>query len=386
MTDSLRPRAILLVDDDREVLRSLSRVLTTAGHRVETSSDPTAAVALLQREKFDAVISDISMPHLDGIQLLRSVRDNDRDLPVLLVTGQPSIQTAVEAVDYGAFKYLMKPVAPGELIQAVERATQVHRLARAKRSALELLGTGLGQASDRAGLEASFDSALSTLWAAFQPLVSASTRTIFGYEALMRSNEPSLPHPGAVLDAAERLGQLPRLGATLRSLVARSMSEADPAWVVFVNLHPSDLLDVSLFDPQAPLTAFADRVVLEITERASLDAISDVRGKISALRDLGYRIALDDLGAGYAGLGSFTVLEPDIVKLDMCLVRDIHTSPTKQKIVSSMTQLCREMKLLVVAEGVETAEERDLVCDIGCDLLQGYKFAKPAKPFASISW
>src|SRR5262245_52587381 len=110
MSDSLRPRAILLVDDDREILRALDRVLGSAGHRVQKCEEANAAVTLLRNEKFDAVISDISMPNMDGIQLLRSVRDFDRDLPVILVTGQPSIQTAVEAVDYGAFKYLMKPV------------------------------------------------------------------------------------------------------------------------------------------------------------------------------------------------------------------------------------------------------------------------------------
>jgi EAL domain-containing protein (putative c-di-GMP-specific phosphodiesterase class I) len=101
---------------------------------------------------------------------------------------------------------------------------------------------------------------------------------------------------------------------------------------------------------------------------------------------MGYRIAVDDLGAGYAGLTSFTLLEPDVVKLDMDLVRGIDTHRTKRSIVSSMVTLCHEMKSVVVAEGVETSEERDTLVDLGCDLIQGYLLAKPGPAFPQFNW
>src|SRR5581483_12029737 len=116
-------------------------------------------------------------------------------------------------------------------------------------------------------------------------------------------------------------------------------------------------------------------------ERAPLDRFPRAAAVIGELRDLGFRIAIDDLGAGYAGLTSFAVLEPEFVKLDMSLIRDIHRSPIKQKLVRSMTNLCHDMGVTVVAEGVEVPEERDAAIDAGCHLLQGYLFAKPAKPF-----
>ena len=109
--------------------------------------------------------------------------------------------------------------------------------------------------------------------------------------------------------------------------------------------------------------------------------MGDVKPRIAALRGMGFRIAIDDLGAGYAGLTSFTLLEPDVVKLDMELVRGIDTHRTKQSIVTSMVTLCHEMHVEVVAEGVETSAERDVLVDLGCDLLQGYLFAKPGPPF-----
>jgi EAL domain-containing protein (putative c-di-GMP-specific phosphodiesterase class I) len=101
---------------------------------------------------------------------------------------------------------------------------------------------------------------------------------------------------------------------------------------------------------------------------------------------MGFRIAIDDLGAGYAGLTSFALLEPEIVKLDMTLVRDVHLNSTKQKLVRSMTQLAHDMGMMVVGEGVETAAERDALVNLGCDLLQGYLFAKPNMAFPAVTW
>lgn len=153
-----------------------------------------------------------------------------------------------------------------------------------------------------------------------------------------------------------------------------------------VNLHPKDLMDPELSDLASPLVAIADRVVLEITERASLDGLDDIQGRVANLRRLGYRIAIDDLGAGYAGLNSFALLEPEIVKIDMTLTRDIDKSAVKRKLVGSLAALCREMGMTIITEGVETEAERDTLIGLGCDLLQGYLFAKPGRPFPTPHW
>jgi EAL domain-containing protein (putative c-di-GMP-specific phosphodiesterase class I) len=145
-------------------------------------------------------------------------------------------------------------------------------------------------------------------------------------------------------------------------------------------------MDDELADPATPLAAIADRVVLEITERSSLGGLDDVQGRVAALRRLGYRIAIDDLGAGYAGLTSFALLEPEFVKIDMTLTRGIDKSAVKQKLVRSLTSLCRDMNMIIVTEGVETPAERDTLVELGCDLLQGYLFAKPGPPFPPVAW
>lgn len=373
-----RQPAILVVDDEPIVLDVLARALET-NFEVTTSCDGHEAVKHIQEGGFAAVVSDVNMPGMNGIELLRAVREHDPDLPVLLVTGQPSWEGAAQAIEYGVFRYIPKPFDLASLRTTVTQASQLYRLARLKREALSL--GGIAGPSDRAGLEASFERVLASFGMAFQPIVSLSTKTVYGYEALLRSSEPSLPHPSDVIEAAERLGATRRLGRAVRAFAAQRRAQVDHDWALFVNLHPHELLDPELTDPTSLLVSMASRVVLEITERAPLSSLEEVRERCVELRRLGFRIAVDDLGAGYAGLTSFAVLDPDIVKVDMNLVRGIEGSAVKRRLVSSVVSLCREMEMLLVAEGVETTAERDVLAGMGCDLFQGYLFARPASSF-----
>jgi EAL domain-containing protein (putative c-di-GMP-specific phosphodiesterase class I) len=341
---------------------------------------------MLARTSFDVIVSDIRMPEMDGIQLLRAVREHDSDVPVVLMTASPDLKTAMEAVALGALQYLVKPFDVLQLRTVVERAVRLCRIARVKKEALTLVSEGGLGASDRAGLEVTFSHVVETLWMAYQPVVRAADRSLFGYEALLRSRAAALPSPAAVLDAAERLGRLPELGQRIRAASAVPFSEAPEDALLFVNLHAADLNDPTLTSPDAALSKMAHRVVLEITERASLDRVKDPRGRIAELRSMGFRIAIDDLGAGYAGLTSFATIEPQFVKLDSSLVRGVDRHPTKRRLIRSMAALCKDLSIVTVAEGIETVEERDTVIELGCDLLQGYLLARPGKPFPSFTW
>jgi EAL domain-containing protein (putative c-di-GMP-specific phosphodiesterase class I) len=378
-------KSVLVVDDEVALCRALERVLRLAGFQVTMTSDPTKALEAIMHTPFDVILSDIMMPGMSGVDLLRVIRAYDLDVPVILMTGNPTLETAEEALALGALQYLHKPMSNTVLLEAVERASRLHRMALMKREALKLLEQAEHEAGDRTSLAKSFDRALDTMWMAFQPIVIAEGNGLFGYEALMRTKEPSLPHPGAVLDAAEKLGRMSALGQRVRALSALAFEQAPRDAVLFVNLHTRDLLDAELYESSSPLGRMANRVVLEVTERAALDVVKDVVARIAVLRFQGFRIAIDDLGAGYAGLSSFAALEPEIVKLDMSLVRNAHQSPVRKRLIESMTSLCVEMKIKVVAEGVETDEERACVRAAGCELLQGYLFAKPGPAFPKIS-
>jgi len=371
---------VLVVDDEVDLLSAYARALTAARFIVDKASNGEHAIQQLAVKRFDAIVSDISMPALDGIGLLREVRRHDLDVPVILVTGGASLETALAAVEYGALRYLKKPIDNAALVAVVKQAVSLGKMARLKREAIDFLGDQTKSLGDRASLEVSFKRALDGLWMAYQPIVQISQKRVVAYEALLRSTEPTLPHPGAIVDAALRLDALAQLGRTIRQHVANTVAKT-PISQVFVNLHPNDLLDDDLYSREAPLTRIGSRVVLEITERASLDDVSDVPARIARLRALGFRVAIDDVGAGYAGLNSIASLEPEFMKIDMALVRDVDVSSVKQKLIAAMSSLCADMNVTVIAEGIESKMERDTVRRLGCDTMQGYLFAKPGPPF-----
>jgi len=372
---------VLIVDDDEALAKVFARTLEAAEYEVQWARDGAEAKRVLQSLSFDVIVSDISMPGMTGIELLQVIRQRDLDVPVILVTGEPELDTAVLAVELGAHLYLEKPVSLQALREEVARAARLHELARVKRRALSLVQDRAREASDRAGLEGAFTEVLSSLSMSFQPIARLSPRAVFAYEALLRSSNATLPSPPSVLEAAERLDRMHELGRVVRRRVAEAMPRVSEDVLLFVNVHPLELGDDELFSESSPLTRHARRVVLEVTERAHLDRVPDLAGRIDRLRALGYRLAVDDLGAGYAGLATFVQLNPEFAKIDMFLVRDLHLSEPKQALVRSILELCRGMGIRVVAEGVETGDEMRELVRLGADLLQGYFLGRPGKDF-----
>src|SRR6188768_1953098 len=174
---------VLLVDDEPELLRGVCRGLKLQGYSVTEARNGEEAVQHLSRRAFDVVVSDIVMPGMDGIHLLKEIRQHDLHVPVVLMTGAPAVSTAVQALEYGAFHYLTKPVDPESLDQIVQKAVRMHRMARVKQQAAELLGHAGALGADRAGLEASFDRAMASMWIAYHPIVDFRNQVVYGYEA-----------------------------------------------------------------------------------------------------------------------------------------------------------------------------------------------------------
>ena len=372
---------VLVVDDEAGLRTAYVRILTAAGFEVDSCESAERVVERLRRgERYLVVVTDVVMSGMDGVDLLPVVRQFDPDVPVIFLTGRPSLRSTIAAVEHHSFRYLVKPVTPQVLSETVRAAAAVCRLTTLKRRALEVCENE-GWRTEAGSLEERFDSALQQLFMVYQPIVATIGPT-FGYEALLRTEEPAFRSPDAFLAAAERLGRVQELGRCIRRRVSEQLMTAPQDSVLFVNLHASDLADPELYSAQSALSLQASRVVLEITERKSLDGVEDMPRRLAELRKLGYRIAVDDLGAGYAGLACFSVLEPDIVKLDMSLIRDIDTQPRKRALVESMIRVCqRDLGMLVVCEGVETTAEREVLFGLEPSFLQGYLFARPQREF-----
>jgi len=121
------PGRVLLVDDQQELRRLLERALVRVGHEVVTASNGREAIELASRSRFDLVISDVRMPDLGGVELLERLHAEDADLPVLLVSGSPDLDTAMSAVKFGAYEYLVKPVGLDKLRESAARAIEQRR-------------------------------------------------------------------------------------------------------------------------------------------------------------------------------------------------------------------------------------------------------------------
>ena len=373
---------VLVVDDDAAVLRACNRILEAEGWHVVQADSGSAALAEISRatEAFDCVVSDVNMPDLDGFELLGKVRDVDDDIPVLLMTGDPSLDGAVKAIDRGAISYIAKPFDHEALASAVARAARRHGVERMRRRA-EAYSNAIFAGGDMRELAARFTDALERSYMVYQPIFDVATGRIVSHEALIRTDEATLRRPDILIATAERLDKIHAVGRTVRAAVARMIAVSPPEMDFYVNVHGLELADEDLYSPTGPLAEHAERVVLEITERTGLDAV-DAPSRVAMLRKLGYRIAIDDLGAGYAALGAIATIEPDIVKLDMSLVRDVDRHPKKRRMIGALATLCRELGSRVVAEGIETVAEQNVCTEGGVDLLQGFLLGKPSRELA----
>lgn len=384
--------SVLIVDTDWALKASTARILEREGLAVTAVGTLEAARGALRAHDFDLVISDVRLPDGDGMDFVRESKVAHEDLPVLLWTGQPTIDDATQAVHEGVAGFLIKPVAAADLVRATHEAIGQGRQSRLRNKFVasqiesnEFLSEMPGLEGALSGLmrvEEAFESALASMRIHFQPIVRATDSSVFAYEALLRCQGPLFSSPPRFIAAAELLGRVGDVGLAVRRAVADELA-ARPHEVhtIFVNLHPSEVRADVLGSATEPLLPFASKIVLEITEQAALGSDRRLKDDLSRLRECGYRIAIDDLGEGYAGLSSIVRVNPDIVKIDMSLVRSIDRTPLKQDIVSAIVGLARPNQILVVAEGVETLGERATVRELGCDLLQGYLFAQAGPPF-----
>jgi EAL domain-containing protein (putative c-di-GMP-specific phosphodiesterase class I) len=375
-------RRILVIDDEPAVLRVLGLLLERHGFAVDSASNAREGLKLLETSSYHCVLSDIIMPELSGLDFLRELRRHDLDVPVILMTAGPTLDSALDAIEYGAQSYLLKPVEPEALVQSVGRAAALGEMARAKRSALAKTSDPLPY-GDRASLEAVLKRAFDTIHIVFQPIVSMREEKLIGYETLMRCDETLFASYGILLAAADRIGWRTTLSRTIYQRIAAACSDLPEGALLFVNIHPRDAQEGMIMGPEAPLEPIARQVVLEVSEHAPADQIDALAAQVPKLRGAGFRIAIDDLGTGPSGLHAFAKLSPEFTKLDRSLLAGLDGDLKKQKIVRAMYAMCAALDVPVIAEGVETPAERQALLALGADLAQGNEFGAPAGTFVA---
>ncbi len=211
----------------------------------------------------------------------------------------------------------------------------------------------------------------------YHPIVRASDLQVFGYEALARGRLRSLRSPEVMFEVAAEADLVWELSRLCRERAVQGMRDRlGLGELLFLNVDPHDFADPA-FTEESLQVVDPECVVIEITERTAIKDYPKFRERLRAFRERGYRFAVDDAGSGYAGLGSIANLEPDFIKLDMSLINAIDTNFIKQNLVETMVRFANDQGAMVIAEGVERAEEYETVKSLGVHLVQGFFIHRP---------
>jgi EAL domain-containing protein (putative c-di-GMP-specific phosphodiesterase class I)/putative methionine-R-sulfoxide reductase with GAF domain len=216
--------------------------------------------------------------------------------------------------------------------------------------------------------------------AVVQPIVRPADMVVVGYEALARMPVAPNHPPNWWLDRAAEFGLRHRLEAACLVAAAR-LGPPPLGRVLFVNASPSTASDPALLELRETLP---DRLVIELTEQEEVEDYSHLRARLAGWMDRGVRLAIDDAGAGYAGLRHVVELSPDYLKLDRELVHGIDRDPNRRALMRAVVAFAREVGTSVIAEGVETRAELEVLREAEVHLVQGYLLARPGPPWPQV--
>lgn len=214
----------------------------------------------------------------------------------------------------------------------------------------------------------------------YEAVVELTTREVMGYEALARGPQNTeLYNPEQLFGMAERMDLTFELDCLCRSAALEQSGCIPPNRTLFLNCLPTAIGDPNLRDQglRRTLDKYGlepSQLVIEISERESIDNFAIFRELRDEYQELGVRIAVDDAGAGYASLEAVMEIAPDFLKADMGLVRGIDTDPPRQEVMRGLAGVAGRIGAQVIAEGVETAEELNTLCELGIPYGQGFVF------------
>ena len=388
-TGFLRGATILVVDDELANCVLVERMLGgSVGAEVHTLVDPRETVRECLRLSPDLLLLDLHMPAMDGIAVLSELRtqlDHESFLPVIVLTADITSGAKERALNAGANDFLTKPfdhtevlLRVGNLLDTRSRFSELQTRNEKIQASLDTYSAQADRVEEfhqqrLARTRQAFEPGV--LRAVFQPIVDLGAGETVGVEALARFESAPQRSPDKWFTEAVTVGLGTDLELLAISTALDEFAQLGDDRFLSVNTSPATAASSGL---RESLTGTApDRIVLELTEHVP---VQDYVGLIDALADLredGIRIAIDDAGTGYAGLEHLLQIRPDIVKLDMELTRGVHADPSRRALTTAMVTFCDEINATIVAEGIETAEDLDVLRSLGVPWGQGYHIARP---------
>ncbi|MCA9401273.1 MAG: EAL domain-containing response regulator, partial [Candidatus Omnitrophica bacterium] len=310
----------------------------------------------------------------EGLDVCRQIREDKRyrGIPIMIVSGRDSSTDKIEGLYVGADDYLTKPFETEELIariKALLRRMEFNRVLEDERHRL---------VSD---LKIIIDEEKITPY--FQPIFDFKTAEIIGYEAFGRPPlDCTLNNPEVLFNTALACGLYFDLEKICWTRSFNQWLEECRQGRLFLNCSPymieSGKFSINFFeayqDSHLPIT-------LEITERIGIQNYHEFIRKLNMIREKGIQVAIDDVGCGFASLNTVAEIQPEYIKIDMPLVRNIFQDPLKQSIVRAIVHLAKEGGMKTVAEGIEIRSELDFLLTLGVDSGQGYLLSRPKPAF-----
>ncbi|TAK01861.1 MAG: EAL domain-containing protein [Chloroflexota bacterium] len=392
---------ILVIDDEPANTTILDRLLRQAGYTdVEITNDSRAAIETYERFRPDIVLLDLHMPEIDGYTILAEIADPQRlgiRPPVIVLTADATRNARERALRMGAADFITKPLDHLEVLLRIriQLATRFLELELLSRNVnLELTVSELEeQLGDRERRERERLDRLETVRQAlepgmirpvFQPIVNLATGQTVGFEALARFGVEPVRSPDVWFGMAGEVDLLEELElAAIREAVAR-IELLPPDTYLSLNLSPATA-QAERFE--AALRGLpGKRTVLEITEHARVPDYLALRAALAPFRASGARLAVDDAGAGFASLRHILDLEPDVIKLDISITRDVDTDRSRRALAAALASFGEEMGIQLIAEGIETRDELEALRALGVGHGQGYFIGRPAPQPAAPTW
>lgn len=380
-----QPIRVLIADDEADIRAALAELIGAEDglQVVGTVGDAQEAAAVASTTGPDVALVDVNMPNGGGARATKEILRTSPRTRILALSAYEDRKTVLTMLGAGAVGYLVKGTPPEEIVTAIATAARGQTIVSSEvmGGVVDELSTQLRRAElrtheieeRRERIQRVLDAGDFSL--VYQPIVRLSSREVVGFEALARfAGEPLRAPDGWFREAADvGLGlelELATMGRALEDL--RGLPSH-----VYLSVNLSHRAASS---PQL-LTAVADaplrRVVVEITEHEAVEDYDALANALEPLRGRGARIAIDDAGAGFASLRHTLLLDPDMIKLDISLTRNIDANRGKRALARALISFAQEMRMDIVAEGVETALELETLRSLGADLGQGYFLSRP---------
>jgi EAL domain-containing protein (putative c-di-GMP-specific phosphodiesterase class I) len=378
-------RISVLIADDEPALRGALAELLGQEDQVRivgTAGDADEAIELAFSSTPDIALVDVKMPAGGGPRAAREIIRVSPSTRVIALSAFEDRPTVLEMLRAGAVGYLVKGTAAEDIVDSIAKVMQggtslssevvsgivAELTSQLKRQ--EIADEALEQRRSEIHRFLSGDG----LTMAFQPILELQTGSMVGVEALARFRSLALRAPNEWFAEAVQLELGVQLElATIREAM-RTLSKIPQDVYLSLNASPR-----AAMSPELPsiLGQLAPRIVVEITEHEAIADYGDLMQALAALRLAGVRIAIDDAGAGFASLRHTLQIAPDIVKVDISLVRDIDKDRGRRALASALISFSDEMDMEIIAEGIETKAELDTLLELGVPYGQGFFLAKP---------